>query len=141
MDARRFETWIETQLAPELQPGDVVILATHWLGFRIFGGIPERGTDGNMRIAVDRVGRDKELQVNIRSLEMANHYVFAPAFCNPVAGWEKAQPEKSAKYPRPRLWQPVPNTVDLPERNALLERRCQRAVTINPTRHAARNDC
>lgn len=26
MDARRFETWIETQLAPELQPGDVVIL-------------------------------------------------------------------------------------------------------------------
>lgn len=26
MNARRFETWIETQLAPELQPGDVVIL-------------------------------------------------------------------------------------------------------------------
>jgi len=26
MNARRFETWIKTQLAPELQPGDVVIL-------------------------------------------------------------------------------------------------------------------
>lgn len=26
MNGRRFETWIETQLAPELQPGDVVIL-------------------------------------------------------------------------------------------------------------------
>ena len=26
MNARRFEAWIETQLAPELQPGDVVIL-------------------------------------------------------------------------------------------------------------------
>jgi len=26
MNARRFETWIETQLAPELQPGDIVIL-------------------------------------------------------------------------------------------------------------------
>jgi transposase len=26
MNARRFETWIETQLAPELQAGDVVIL-------------------------------------------------------------------------------------------------------------------
>lgn len=26
MNARRFEAWIETQLAPELQPSDVVIL-------------------------------------------------------------------------------------------------------------------
>ena len=26
MNAARFETWIETQLAPELRPGDVVIL-------------------------------------------------------------------------------------------------------------------
>ena len=26
MNASRFETWIETQLAPELQPGDIVIL-------------------------------------------------------------------------------------------------------------------
>lgn len=26
MNARRFETWTETQLAPELQPGDIVIL-------------------------------------------------------------------------------------------------------------------
>ncbi len=26
MNGRRFESWVETQLAPELQPGDVVIL-------------------------------------------------------------------------------------------------------------------
>lgn len=26
MNARRFEIWVETQLAPELKPGDIVIL-------------------------------------------------------------------------------------------------------------------
>ena len=26
MNARRFETWIETRLKPELQPGDIVIV-------------------------------------------------------------------------------------------------------------------
>ena len=26
MNRARFETWVETQLAPELEPGDVVIL-------------------------------------------------------------------------------------------------------------------
>jgi hypothetical protein len=30
------------------------------------------------RTAVDRVGRGKERQVNIRFLAMANHYVFEP---------------------------------------------------------------
>src|SRR5262245_58284366 len=45
MNARRFETWIETQLAPELQPGDVVILdnvgcPTSW---RAAGLVRKRG--------------------------------------------------------------------------------------------------
>lgn len=31
-----------------------------------------------MKTAVDRVGRGKERQVNIRFLAMTNHYVFAP---------------------------------------------------------------
>lgn len=39
------------------------------------------------RTAVDRVGRGKERQVNIRFLAMTNHYVFEPQFCNPAAGW------------------------------------------------------
>lgn len=31
-----------------------------------------------MKMAVDRVGRGKERQVNIRFLVMTNHYVFEP---------------------------------------------------------------
>lgn len=63
------------------------IFDAHWHAFRVFGGVPERGIYDNMRTAVDRVGRGKERQVNIRFLAMANHYVFEPEFCNPAAGW------------------------------------------------------
>jgi hypothetical protein len=59
----------------------------HWHGFRVFGGVPERGIYDNMKTAVDRVGRGKERQVNARFLAMTSHYVFAPEFCNPASGW------------------------------------------------------
>ena len=64
-----------------------MLFDAHWHAFRIFSGVPERGIYDNMRTAVDRVGRGKERQVNIRVLAMANHYVFEPEFCNPAAGW------------------------------------------------------
>lgn len=63
-----------------------MLFDTHWHGFRVFGGITERGIYDNMRTAVDCVGREKDRQVNMRFLAMANHYVFEPAFCNPAAG-------------------------------------------------------
>src|SRR3546814_7380240 len=59
-------------------------------------------SDLNMKTAVDRVGRGKERQVNIRFLAMTNHYVFAPEFCNPAAGWEKGQVEKNVQDARDR---------------------------------------
>ena len=77
-----------------------------------------------MKTAVDRVGRGKERQVNIRFLAMANHYVFEPEFCNPAAGWEKGQVEKNVQDARHRFWQPVPEFPDLAALNAWLEQRC-----------------
>ena len=62
----------------------------HWHGFRVFGGVPDRGIFDNMKTAVDRVGRGKERQVNARFLAMTNHYVFEPQFCNPASGWDRA---------------------------------------------------
>ena len=43
---------------------------------------------------MDRVGRGKERQINMRFLAMMNHHVYGPDFCNPAAGWEKGQVEK-----------------------------------------------
>ncbi|AYM19876.1 hypothetical protein At15955_48910 (plasmid) [Agrobacterium tumefaciens] len=78
-----------------------------------------------MKTAVDRVGRGKERQVNIRFLAMTNHYVFAPEFCNPAAGWEKGQVEKNVQDARPRLWQQMPDFPDLAALNLWLEQHCQ----------------
>jgi transposase len=55
-----------------------MLFDARWYAFRVFGGVPSRGIYDNMHTAVDRIGRGKERQVNIRFLAMANHYVFAP---------------------------------------------------------------
>ncbi|GHE06574.1 hypothetical protein GCM10008024_41250 [Allgaiera indica] len=81
-----------------------MLFDAHWHGFRVFGGIPERGIYDNMKTAVDRVGRGKERQVNMRFPAMANHYVFEPEFCNPAAGWDCASvaPPVRARWRRVR---------------------------------------
>ena len=101
-----------------------MLFDAHWHGFRVFGGVPDRGIYDNMKTAVDRVGRGKERQVNARFLAMTNHYVFEPQFCNPASGWEKGQVEKNVQDSRPRLWLPMPNFPDLAALNAWLEQRC-----------------
>ena len=102
-----------------------MLFDAHWHGFRVLGGVPERGIYDNMKTAVDRIGRGKERQVNMRFLAMANHYVFEPEFCNPAAGWEKGQVEKNVQDARPRLWQPMPDFPDLAALNDWLEQRCK----------------
>lgn len=77
-----------------------------------------------MQPSGDRVGRGKERQINMRFLAMANHYVFAPEFCNPAAGWEKGQVEKNVRDARHRFWQPMPEFADLAALNDWLEQRC-----------------
>ena len=101
-----------------------MLFDAHWHGFRVFGGVPDRGIYDNMKTAVDRVGRGKERQVNARFLAMTNHYVFEPTFCSPASGWEKGQVEKNVQDSRPRLWLPIPSFPDLAALNAWLEQRC-----------------
>jgi transposase len=102
-----------------------MLFDAHWHGFRVFGGVPGRGIYDNMRTAVDRVGRGKERQINMRFLAMTNHYVFEPEFCNPAAGWEKGQVEKHVRDSRHQMLQGMPDVPDLAALNAWLEQRCQ----------------
>ena len=101
-----------------------MLFDAHWHGFRVFGGVPERGIYDNMRTAVDRIGRGKERQINMRFLAMANHYVFEPEFCNPASGWEKGQVEKNVQDSRHQVLQEMPGFPDLAMMNAWLEQRC-----------------
>ena len=121
----------------------------HWHAFRVFGGVPGRGIYDNMKTAVDRVGRGTERQVNARFLAMTSHYVYAPEFCNPAAGWDRAivrhwsedngegaSREERSGFPPPALAavtrkrfacksrRAMPNFPDLAALNVWLERRC-----------------
>jgi hypothetical protein len=62
----------------------------HWHGLRVFGGVSGRDICGHMRTAVDRVGRGKERQINLRFPAMTNRCVHEPDSCNPAAGWDRA---------------------------------------------------
>ena len=101
-----------------------MLFDAHWHAFRVFGGVPGRGIYDNMRTAVDRVGRGKERQINMRFVAMTNHYVYEPEFCNPAAGWEKGQVEKNVRDSRHQMLQGMPNFPDLAALNAWLEERC-----------------
>ena len=111
-----------------------MLFDAHWHGFRVFGGVPGRGIYDNMRTAVDRIGRGKERQVNMRFLAMANHYVFEPEFCNPASGWEKGQVEKNVQDSRHQVLHLMPDFPTLTALNAWLEQRCIELWSQTPHR-------
>lgn len=102
-----------------------MLFDAHNHAFRVFGGIPRRGIYDNMKTAIDKVGRGKDRDVNVRFMAMASHYLFEPEFCNPASGWEKGQVEKNVQDARHRLWQPVPRFATLEALNDWLESRCK----------------
>ena len=85
-----------TLCAYRLQTHEMLFDA-HNHAFEVFGGVPKRGIHDNMKTAVDKVGRGKVREVNARFRAMASHFLFEPEFCNPAAGWEKAQIEKNVQ--------------------------------------------
>ena len=89
------------------------------------GGVPQWGIYDNVRTAVDKIGRGKEHQVNIRFSAMVSHFLFEAEFCNPASGWEKGQIEKNVQDARHWLWQPMPNVPLLEVLNEWLETRCR----------------
>ncbi|MBA8862457.1 transposase [Ochrobactrum anthropi] len=109
-----------------------MLFDAHNHAFRVFGGVPRRGIYDNMRTAIDKVGRGKERDVNIRFQAMASHYLFEPEFCNPASGWEKGQVEKNVQDARHRLWQPIPRFPSLNALNDWLEERCRAFWSMTP---------
>ncbi|RYE60732.1 MAG: IS21 family transposase, partial [Oxalobacteraceae bacterium] len=100
-----------------------MLFDAHNHAFRVLGGIPRRGIYDNMKTAIDKVGRGKARDINVRFMAMASHYLFEPEFCNPASGWEKGQVEKNVQDARHRLWQPMPRFPTLEALNVWLESR------------------
>jgi transposase len=109
-----------------------MLFDAHNHAFRVLGGVPQRGIYDNMRTAVDKIGRGKQRQVNVRFSAMVSHFMFEAEFCNPASGWEKGQIEKNVQDARHRLWQPMPNVPSLAALNDWLEARCRELWTEIP---------
>lgn len=101
-----------------------MLFDAHARAFAAFGGVPRRGIYDNMKTAVDRIGKGRERQVNLRFQVMVNHYVFDAEFCNAAAGWEKGQIEKNVQDSRHRLWHGAPAFDTLADLNDWLAARC-----------------
>jgi transposase len=115
-----------------IQQTHEMLFDAHNHAFRVLGGVPRRGIFDNMKTAVDKVGRGKARQVNIRFSAMVSHFLFEAEFCNPASGWEKGQIEKNVQDARHRLWQPMPSFPSLDALNDWLERRCRELWSLTP---------
>jgi transposase len=102
-----------------------MLFDAHNHALAVLGGVPRRGIYDNMKTAVDKVGRGKARDVNLRFTALLSHYLFEAEFCNPAAGWEKGQVEKNVRDARHRLWQQAPAFDNLDELNDWLQARCK----------------
>lgn len=82
-----------------------------------------------MRTAVDRVGKGKARDVNLRFTTMCAHYLFDADFCNVASGWEKGVVEKNVQDRRKDIWREASERRwgSLDEINDWLEQACVKA--------------
>jgi len=107
--------------------GHEMLFDAHTRSFTALGGVAKRGIYDNMKTAVDRVGRGKTREVNVRFTTMCAHYLFDADFCNVASCWEKGVVEKNVQDSRRRIWLDAReqrfSTLD--ELNAWLGERCK----------------
>ena len=107
--------------------GHEMLFDAHTRAFTALGGVARRGIYDNMKTAVDRVGRGKHREVNLRFTTMCAHYLFDADFCNVASGWEKGVVEKNVQDSRRRVWLEARERrfSSLDELNAWLAERCK----------------
>ncbi|MBL8347096.1 MAG: IS21 family transposase [Rubrivivax sp.] len=107
--------------------GHEMLFDAHTRAFTALGGVARRGIYDNMKTAVDRVGRGKRREVNLRFTTMCAHYLFDADFCNVASGWEKGVVEKNVQDSRRRIWLEAREQrfSGLDELNAWLAERCK----------------
>jgi transposase len=107
--------------------GHEMLFDAHTRSFAALGGVARRGIYDNMKTAVDRVGKGKTREVNLRFTTMCAHYLFDADFCNVASGWEKGVVEKNVQDSRRRIWLDAREQrfSGLDELNAWLGERCR----------------
>ena len=97
----------------------------HRRSFEFFGGVPQRISYDNSKIAVARiVGRRGETPTS-EFLRLQSHYLFAHHFCLVRRANEKGHVENLLGYARRNFLVPIPQVESLEALNRELRERCQ----------------
>ena len=84
--------------------GHEMLFHAHSRAFSALSGVAGRGIYDNMKTAVDRVGKGKARDANVRFTTMCAHSLFDADFCNVASGWEKGVVEKNMQDSQRRTW-------------------------------------
>ena len=97
----------------------------HVRAFAFFGGVPDRISYDNSKIAVRRIIGVHRRQLTAGFLQLASHYLFDHHFCTVQRGNEKGVVEGTGGYARRNFLVPVPELADYDALNAHLLECCR----------------
>lgn len=97
----------------------------HVQAFHHFGGVPQRLTYDNLKVAVRKIleGRNREEQAAFTTLR--SHYLFESRFCTPGEGHEKGGVENGVGYTQRNFLAPMLEVANFAELNKRLLAACQ----------------
>ena len=98
----------------------------HIQAFNFFGGVPNRITYDNSRVAVRQITGCHQRVPTDGFLQLASHYLFKHHFCTVRRANEKGVVEGICKYGRSNFLVPVPEVKDFDELNTMLREMCWR---------------
>lgn len=97
----------------------------HVRAFAFFGGVPDRISYDNSRIAVRSIIGVHRRELTDGFLQLVSHYLFDHHFCTVRRGNEKGVAEGTGGYARRNFLVPVPQVADFDALNAYLLERCR----------------
>ncbi len=106
---------------------------TFWEGhvraFEFFGGVPQRISYDNSKVAVSKIVGCRQRQITQGFAQLVSHYLFEHHFCLVRRANEKGVVEGVVKFARLNFFVPVPQVRDLDELNAYLLEACRSDLT------------
>ena len=97
----------------------------HVRAFEFFGGVPNRISYDNSKVAIAKILGSRERALTREFLRLQSHYLFAEHFCLVRRPNEKGHVERLVEYARSNFLVPVPVVDSLEELNEQLLIRCQ----------------
>ena len=95
------------------------------MAFAYFGGVFRKLRYDNLTSAVKKILRGYRREETARFVAFRSHWRFEAEFCTPAEPHEKGGIEGEAGYFGRNHWVPVPEAVDIAERNQQLSIACQ----------------